>query len=734
MKLTIFGRTLSFSLFARDPIIASVFSNWKAAHPYPLGKDLTKYARDGYKANVVINACIREICASAAEPEFDPYMEDDGSGQEAQLDPKHPLCMILKRPNSEQSCYEFLYLLMMQLHIFGSAYIHKLRNKLGMPVELWLLNPACVRQIPDVDGSIKEYKFVVEGKSSPSIPPEDIIAFKFPDPLDDYNGLSPIEVLARMGDLDNNAVDYLRAFFMNGGAPQGILRLQGVADPDERKRIKTEWVEEHTGLKGWNSVSVMNQNVDYKEIGAKPGELQMDGIFGQTETRICSTFGVPPILIGCQTGLMRSTYANYQWARKSFWEETLIPLYTWISSKLTHGLASEYGDGLVIELDLSDVEALQENREKLRDYGRNGWNDGLLTKNEGRQLGGFDPVEGGDVFKEATTAVITPVAVPPKRLTEEDVEDLSEEQALRLPSHTHSHGRLLLPEPLEALSDQALATEPARAVLAVADRAMPALRNKINGLFKTMSDGVDEQALLHALEHHNLDAAVSAVPWEMMKALETAVTDTITDVMAKSGRAAGRALEITLEKREAHQVVPSFDLDNPRVKAWIAANTGKRIVEIDEATRRAVRDIIQRAFDEGLHPYDSAKQIKQIVGLTSRQAVAVDNYSARLEAQGASGDRLSKLTDRYAAKLRKYRSENIARTETMSASNAAQQELWEQAADAGLIDRAKTRRVWITMDDDRLCPLCEPLEGVTVGFREEFTSQSKKKLKLVKKS
>ncbi len=65
------------------------------------------------------------------------------------------------------------------------------------------------------------------------------------------------------------------------------------------------------------------------------------------------------------------------------------------------------------------------------------------------------------------------------------------------------------------------------------------------------------------------------------------------------------------------------------------------------------------------------------------------------------------------------RAEMIARTETMRASNEGQQEAWDQAVTAGLLT-GNEQQEWITADDEATCPICDPMDGVTVGLDEMF--------------
>jgi len=85
-----------------------------------------------------------------------------------------------------------------------------------------------------------------------------------------------------------------------------------------------------------------------------------------SETRICSAFGVPAILVGANTGLQRSTYSNYREARESFWEETLLPLYRRIEQFMAGLLQPEFpSERGYLGFDFSQVKALQEDETAL---------------------------------------------------------------------------------------------------------------------------------------------------------------------------------------------------------------------------------------------------------------------------------------------------------------------------------------------------------------------------------
>ena len=111
--------------------------------------------------------------------------------------------------------------------------------------------------------------------------------------------------------------------------------------------------------------------------------------------------------------------------------------------------------------------------------------------------------------------------------------------------------------------------------------------------------------------------------------------------------------------------------------------------------------------------------IRPMVGMTTRQAMAAMNFRESLINSGLTLGRVDTLVARFVRRKIRERAINIARTETLSALNRGVQESWRQARRQGLLTKTAAK-TWITTADERLCPICAPLEGQVVGFDEPF--------------
>ncbi len=166
-----------------------------------------------------------------------------------------------------------------------------------------------------------------------------------------------------------------------------------------------------------------------------------------------------------------------------------------------------------------------------------------------------------------------------------------------------------------------------------------------------------------------------------------------------------------------------FDGENKRAQRVAERQAGRLVTNVSDETIAAIRSVIVRSIREGIPPYDAAKLIRGLVGMTERDAQAAMNYREEMVNSGLPIERVDKLVDRYADKKIAARADSIARTETMDALNDGALEGWAQAQDDGLLGEGATKEVIVT-PDERLCPVCEPLDGVAVPLDEPFDTDN----------
>jgi hypothetical protein len=222
-----------------------------------------------------------------------------------------------------------------------------------------------------------------------------------------------------------------------------------------------------------------------------------------------------------------------------------------------------------------------------------------------------------------------------------------------------------------------------------------------------------EQALRSSANHPIQSAAQVDLLGESFR--ETARQTTEASYL-RGAREGERAL------RGTPSVGIRFDAINPHAAQYARTNSSRLITQIGESQREAVRNLVESSVGTGRTVQDIARDIRNIVGLRDDQMRALSKYRELVTGRNLTIDQIEKKVRRYADALLRQRGELIARTEVLGAANAGQLEIWREAQRQGTLDGSYGKQ-WIVTADEILCPLCEALDGVTIGLNQGFESE-----------
>ncbi len=264
----------------------------------------------------------------------------------------------------------------------------------------------------------------------------------------------------------------------------------------------------------------------------------------------------------------------------------------------------------------------------------------------------------------------------------------------------------------------------------IADLAEPKVEKAFLDIIAQIKDTATVGKIAKALKSGNSQAVFDALPTNLLTTeMQPKVAKIVRDVIEQSAAVApmpGKA-------------VASLDITNPKALEYVQNGLLNTSLKIRDETEQAVRDAIRKSFAEGIPTLDIAREIQDRVGLTSRQWASVDKYEdyvrgladnishaselsetalAKLQrgglrgtgafnsVQGLTESRISSLVQTYKDRLIRERSETIARTVTIDASNNGQRTLWRQAVQSGLLNDADWEVMWIIAPDDITCVRC----------------------------
>jgi hypothetical protein len=226
-----------------------------------------------------------------------------------------------------------------------------------------------------------------------------------------------------------------------------------------------------------------------------------------------------------------------------------------------------------------------------------------------------------------------------------------------------------------------------KAFLKLLDDTWPGVRSEFVAAMKSVQSQADMKALEAAIARGDVDAAFRALRFD---AADLFRTDTaITAAMNAGGNyQMGAFQHATRRAPIASRVVQSFGGRNERAER-IALDLGSKLVtEVLDDTRVMIAQTIRAGLEAGAGPLRTAldiggrvvngKRQGGLVGLDSRRAGWVQNYRAKLLAEGRPQSQIDRMAQQYSNKLLRQRGETIARTETLKALNAGRQEALDQ--------------------------------------------------------
>lgn len=333
---------------------------------------------EAFKMNYAVYVCVNKIAKAIAGVKFTIYEKREEGLRELE---EHPYQQIFNETNPQTSWTQFVELVMIDYLITGNMYIRKVEGTNRKMLYLYRLNPLMISKEKE------RYRY-----GSEVIESSEVMHLMIPNPYDETKGLSPLLVGAPIIEVINNAEKWNANLLKKEGRASGILKVKGHLTAEQREAIREEFRQKYLGYGSIGSPIVAEGDVEWIPLSYSPKEMDWVNSERLSLIKICAIYGVPPELV---FEVEHKTYSNYREARKAFYQETVLPILDIFCNALTKFLSM--GENLLILYDKDDIESLKEEQGELWKRAIEGWQSGLLTLNEARELLGYSAIEGGDV-------------------------------------------------------------------------------------------------------------------------------------------------------------------------------------------------------------------------------------------------------------------------------------------------------------------------------------------------
>lgn len=303
----------------------------------------------------------------------------------------------------------------MSLGLWGSAFWF-LEYQNNVPAEIYWARPDRVRVVPHATDYVARFEYRPASSAEPlRFAPNETVWFRYPNPLDEYSGLSPLVAARLAADTQSAAMKQNYALFKQG------ISIGGLVTPGEGKSLSRdagrEIVEQlqhrAKGTANAHRWLVLLHEAKFQPMSMSPKDAEFIGLHKLTLEDVCRAYGVPLDLVGGQR-----TYANYESAVKALWTETIIPEATFLADEITEQLLPLFSRPAdradVCAFDHSGVEALQDDEEAKWRIAQGQIEKGAITTNEWRKAKKLEPTPWGDAWWASVALAPITDATPPE--------------------------------------------------------------------------------------------------------------------------------------------------------------------------------------------------------------------------------------------------------------------------------------------------------------------------------
>ena len=293
-------------------------------------------------------------------------------------------------PNRFQSPFEFREMLQGHLALRGNAFCQITANGSGEITELLPLHPdrMTIEMLPN--GSYR-YRYVDQDGRTLYFLRTEIWHLRGLS-SDGIVGMSPIEI-AREAIGEGLAMQsYSSRFFANDAKPGGgWIEFPGKF-PDvgsTKQQFRDDWQAAYGGVNR-GKVAVLDRGMKFHELGLNNADSQFVEGRAKKREEIAGIWRIPPHKI---MSLERSTNNNIEQQAIEFWQDCMLPWSErWESSIRCFLLGAEVD--LEPEFDMSRM--MRGDAKARADYISKMVTCGVLVRNEGREMEGYDPIDGLD--------------------------------------------------------------------------------------------------------------------------------------------------------------------------------------------------------------------------------------------------------------------------------------------------------------------------------------------------
>lgn len=345
----------------------------------------------------IVFACLTLIASDMAKMGIKLVQLDERTGIWSEVE-NPAFSPFLRKPNHYQTRIEFIESWMISKLGWGNAYVLKQRDNRQIVTAGYVLDPNRVRPLVAPDGGVY-YQLMRDDLSEQHedglvVPASEVFHNRTNTLYHPLVGMPPIYASGLAATMGIKIINNSAKLFTNGSNPGGVLTAPGKISQETADRLKAHWDANYTG-DNVGKVAVLGDGLKFEKMSVTAVESQLVEQGDWVSQAICSTFHVPPYMVGVGTA---PTYNNIEALNQQYYSQCLQIHIESLELCLDEGLGlapwKTGGQRLGTEMDLDNL--LRMDTATMVTTLKEGVGAGIFAPNEARKRLNLPPAIGGD--------------------------------------------------------------------------------------------------------------------------------------------------------------------------------------------------------------------------------------------------------------------------------------------------------------------------------------------------
>lgn len=336
---------------------------------------------DGALQLAAVWSCVERRATTVASLPFFAY--ETANGEKRLARESRLYALLHDSPNARMTPLEFWRAMMLNHDLRGNAYARIERDaRSGEAISLWPMPADQVEPVVLDDGGMA-YTYRI-GNDVAVLAGENVLHLKGLG--NGTVGLAKLEFMRATTDESAKAQGSATKIFGSGGKPTGVLMIDHVLKPDQRKALQERFGEMASGSTA--RLYVLEANMKYEQLSLSPEDQQLLETRQFAVEEICRWFDVPPVLVHHSN--VTTWGSGIEQIIDGFHKFTIRPMLVNIEQAVRKRVMTP-AQRARMSVEFSIEALLRGNAKDRAELHAKNVQNGLMTRNEVRQLENLPP-------------------------------------------------------------------------------------------------------------------------------------------------------------------------------------------------------------------------------------------------------------------------------------------------------------------------------------------------------